>query len=94
MQLKHQGVLNATQVCILCFWAAKAGVAGLVAKLAKPPDYTQTGDFSRRFDQVTGVLDGRDEYRHISVPLVNRSDGVRSSMQLPVTDKTTVGDYA
>ena len=83
IQLKHEGVLSATQVCILCYWGTRAGFGGLFAELAMKPLFSQTGAFSRKSDHVTGVLDDADEFYSVETPVVSNCDGVRTSMQMP-----------
>ena len=38
IDLKASHVLSARTVCVLCFWASKLGVGGLVAEIAMGPN--------------------------------------------------------
>ena len=53
-ELKTAGVLSAKQVCILAFWAAKAGACGEACNMAVRPDQA-SGEYSKRFDKWAGV---------------------------------------
>ena len=53
IELKLSGILSARNACIVCFWAARAGVEGRVAALAKRPD-TTASNCSRHFHRVAG----------------------------------------
>ena len=49
LDLKFKKVLNATHVCILSFWAWKAGLGGIFPELGLKPN-AQSGKFSEKFD--------------------------------------------
>jgi len=94
IDLKLRGVLSATQACVLCHWAKKAGLEGTVALLAMPPlpqrataaerKKDQTGAFSRKFDQVTGIMEEADDFYLMRTPCSFRSEGVRSNSEIVV----------
>eukprot|EP00959_Pyramimonas_sp_CCMP1952_P015618 330476-Pyramimonas_sp.AAC.1 len=84
IQLKLDGQINATQACILSFWASRAGASGMVTKLAWPPG-KQSGSYSSHFDRV--VLPKGDNihrsFYSITVPAHRRSDATRCTMEVP-----------
>lgn len=94
IELKDKGYLSATQACVLCHWAAKAGLGGTVAQLAMPPlpvratkeerQKLQTGAFSRKYDTVTGIMEDAGDYYFMNVVCAHRSEGVRGTRNLPV----------
>ena len=88
IDLKNRGVLNATQGCILCFWATQAKAAGeLIKKLAKQPQpqdsNVQTGAYSRHWDTVLREkpADARDWYE-LETPMYLRAGGGRSVIKM------------
>ena len=60
LQQHRHGALNAKQVCIIAYWAAKAGVSEL-QPIALPPDTVSSGDFKRLLDKFLHS-DGPDTY--------------------------------
>jgi len=54
--LKRQGVLRAKHVCIISYWATKAGCPAPLNKMAKEPG-KQTGKYSAHFDAVLGLAE-------------------------------------
>ena len=80
--LKRSGTLSAKQTCVLAFWAAAAGVKGLVESLAVPPD----GDhFSRTFDNAVKVdhAGACDRYEAL-IPCHNRADHSQGAEWVPM----------
>ena len=75
------GLMTAKQVCVVSFWANKAGVEA-VAPMSLPPDTKGTGDFKRLLDSVT-KSDARDTYVLI-LPANVRSAGGRAPFALHV----------
>ena len=77
--LKRRGAtVTATQVCQLCFWAAKAEIKGPAKQLALQPS-APTGHFSRKFDTYVGAPEDEEHY-HIDVVSYNRADATRSTL--------------
>ena len=72
IDLKLCGKLNATQVCTLAFWAARAGAAGPCHELAVKPG-SRSGAYSAHFDKVT--LAGPSSIDFYDVPLARRLKG-------------------
>ena len=52
IDMKLAGRINATQACIISFWAAKAGARGPCSELGKRPGL-QSGKYSMSFDKFT-----------------------------------------
>jgi hypothetical protein len=78
IDLKHRGVLTASQSCTLCFWASKAGVDGIVADLAVHP-IRPSGQYSKHWDSVMGRRLGTDDdFYELATPVNSRREGVRS----------------
>ena len=57
-ELKHSDILKANHVCILAFWAQKAGACGVDKFSAKPI----AGHFSRHFDSAVGQSLNSDDF--------------------------------
>ncbi len=58
VQLKTASKLSAKDVCVISYWASKAGLCGRGADLALAPS-AESSNYSRHFDRVVGVeLDG------------------------------------
>ena len=78
VDLKLDGKVNATQACILSFWACRSGATGLIEKLGRPPG-KQSGSYSSHFDSI--VLPKDDDIHKslcsVSVPGHRRSDATR-----------------
>ncbi len=72
--LKHSGVLSAKQVCLLSFWASKAGACGQVAELKFRPDDPSTGHYSRHFDLAAGTRLDDDMFYEVLMPSHRRCD--------------------
>ena len=85
VDLKHKGTLTAKDACILCWWAAKAGLKGLVADLAMRPD-RPTGNFSKCFDRVMRKQAGGedDDLYVMKVPSYRRATATRSHLETHV----------
>ena len=82
VMLKRTGTrVTATQVCQLCYWAAKAEIKGPASELALHPK-SHTQNFSRKFDAFVGNPDDEEHYR-IDVPSYRRADARRSTLSLP-----------
>ena len=81
--LKQSHTITAKHTCCLAWWAARAGVKGTVAKLARRPD---SENFSRHFDAVLRKLDpsvhAADHYEAL-VPCHRRADASQSAMWVP-----------
>jgi len=83
VQLKLQGSLSAKQACCIAFWASKSGVQGEVAKLGLRPD-SQSGKFSRRFDEVAGTKPSADGTYMLPVARRRRNDATRVYEPIPI----------
>jgi hypothetical protein len=79
-----RGVLKSNHVCMLAFFAAKAGAVGFATKLGMPPG-KQSGKYSRHIDSVLGVeLKTAREWYTLTIPTHNKYDGTRSRCSLEV----------
>lgn len=83
VELKLRDVLNATHVCVLNFWAHKAGAVGGTSQLAMSPG-KQTGEYSRHFDQVTAGDQTADDVYKVNVSRRSRVDPTKWLADLPV----------
>jgi hypothetical protein len=84
VELKKRGSLSAKHVCVLSFWASRAGAVGPIGILAKKPS-VQSGQFSAHFDRATkgNPKDARDWYE-LPTPRYIRCDVSRSVDDLSV----------
>jgi hypothetical protein len=75
--MKHRGTLTATDACLLCWWAHKAGVKGVVAQVAMRPGHKNTGNYSRHFDKIVNPTDHDDDLYVMTAPGYHRSTDLR-----------------
>ena len=68
VDMKRCGTITAKSACILAFWAVQAGATGFAGKFALAPE-KHTGYYSKRFDEVVGVL----RAMRISIRCLHRS---------------------
>ena len=77
-----QSKLHATHVCVLCFWASKAGLGGIVSRLAKAPGGS-SGSYAKHFNRTVGAdLNDDDSLYAVDVPSFKRGHMVRSSQEI------------
>ena len=82
LSLLHGGILSAKTVCIICWWAWKAGALGVQALSFRPE--APTGHYQRHIDRVMGVrLKSEKRYR-LMMPRYNKAMASRSSEEVPV----------
>ena len=77
VDLKLRGVLFATDVCKLSYWAAMSGAKGHVKKLAKEPGDPSPGHYSDHFDRVVGLAAPDPRIYKLDVPVYSKVDGCR-----------------
>ncbi len=75
--MKHRGTLSATDACLLCWWAQKAGVKGTVAQVAMRPGHKWSGIYSKHFDKIVNPTDPDDELYVMTAPAYHRSTDLR-----------------
>ena len=73
LSLLNRGMLSAKHVCILSFFASKAGAQGFVCNLAKKPD-SPSGHFQRHLDKELGWKDEVKDLYCLEAPGHNRYD--------------------
>ena len=82
IDFKMQGTLHATHVCVLCFWASKAGLGGIVSRLAKAPGGS-SGNYAKHFNRTIGAdLNDDDSLYAVDVPSFKRGHMGRSSQEI------------
>ena len=82
IHMKMSGVFSARQCCIICFWASRAGVNGVVSDLAMPPN-RDSGKYSEQFDSVVGnAPDDIDAY-DVPMAVARRFDLSREFSSIP-----------
>ena len=83
IQLKDSGILRANHVCIIAYWASRAG-AKMMEELSYPPG-RQTGKYSRHYNKATGAsLSSDNDFYHLPVQGWNRADATVCEFELPV----------
>ena len=85
MELHHKGHLKAKSVCVLSWWASRAGAHGRPDELAFKPT-AQSGKFQQHLDRVMGTNpreEGKFRYR-IDMPQHSHHYGMRESIPTPV----------
>ena len=78
VQMKVKGRLHATEVCVLAFWAAKAGACGFVGRLAYKPG-RPTGNYNRHFSERMQVPKIDRTLYSVDVPGHHRHDLSRTT---------------
>ena len=81
--LKLGGILSAKQVCIIAFWASRAGATGNVHKLGLRPD-AQSGKCPQRFDKVFGAPPHNEGMYQLPLARRLRHDATRVWDDIPV----------
>eukprot|EP00969_Alexandrium_andersonii_P310537 13722155-Alexandrium_andersonii.AAC.1 len=78
IDIKFRGSLAARHVCIISYWATRAGCAGPISGLARHPS-THSGGFSRHFDKVVGSSPATAlPWYELEIPRYLRADGTRT----------------
>lgn len=77
------GKLSAKSLCIIAWWASRAGAKGSVADFALNPKSTG-GHFQRKVDTVCGVSLKKHKFYEVSVPSHSRADYSRTSLPHPM----------
>ena len=77
------GRLQAKEVCVLSYWASKAGAVGPARLFARRPD-SATGHFQRHLDRVAGLRGGPEQYLTISVPGHTKANASRELHEIQV----------
>jgi hypothetical protein len=54
LELCYTHSVNARSLCVICYWAAKAGALGPAVNYSLKPD-SASGHFQRKVDSVTGI---------------------------------------
>ena len=83
-QLKHRGLLKASHVCVIAWWASLAGACGPVMDMGYRPDVSEagTGRYAEHLDRLWRK-DFADKYL-LSVPGFSRAFAGRQSLSVPV----------
>ena len=84
--LKYAGRLNSKEVCLIAYWASRAGAAltktdCTVWQLGMEPGLRH---YSRHFDDVTGAKSNQRYLIKILIPISNKYDGERRIANMPV----------
>lgn len=75
--------LSARSLCLVCYWAARAGAAGAVTRFAFRPN-APTGHYQRHLDSVLLVRTRGDAYYKIGVPMHLKHELGRRVRDTPV----------
>ena len=81
--LKTEGILSATQACVLCYWASLSKGEGLIRELALKPGNPTTGRYSEHWDKVLGSRPSEETVFLIDTPLQQRADAVTCPYPMP-----------
>ena len=83
LELKHKGKLSAKDVCVLCYWAARAGARGPAKRMSYPPN-SQSGKFQPHLDRILGIARDLEEDEYvISTPGYDRHELSRVTLKIP-----------
>ena len=84
-ELIYTHSLSARSLCVICYWAAKAGASGPVDNYGLKPD-SPSGHFQRKVDVVSGInLQAASAAMYkVSVPQHNMYDQSRTSHEMVV----------
>ena len=85
LELFYTHSLSARSLCVICYWAAKAGALGPAVNYGLKPD-SPSGHFQRKVDVVTGInLQSASQTMYkVSVPQHNKYDLSRTSHEMVV----------
>ena len=77
--------MSAKSLCVLCWWAARAGIAGPAGSYSFRPG-TPTGHYQRHVDSVSGVnlKANKQSMLKVGVPRYTKHGAGRSLHELPV----------
>lgn len=78
LSLQNRGALSARAVCVLAFWATKAGAQGFVEKLGHRPA-AASGHYQRHLDSVLQRSEAKKELYEVAMPGHSRYDRDRVS---------------
>ena len=78
-----RGLMPATDVCVISFWAHAAGATGFVSKLAKAPGGS-SGHYARHLRQVLKLGEYEERLMHITVPSHLKQDMAKVDIDIPV----------
>ena len=84
--LKYSGRLTSKDVCLIAYWASRAGAAltkkdCTVWQLGMEPGLRH---YSRHFDEVTGAKSKQAYISKVRVPISNKYDGDRRVAHMPI----------
>jgi hypothetical protein len=83
LEMLFANKISAKSLCVLCWWASRAGVAGPASEFAKDPR-SQTGKFQRHIDRVLNVDMSNKSYMHLGIPGHSKYDVSRTVHSTPV----------
>eukprot|EP00969_Alexandrium_andersonii_P038648 1694005-Alexandrium_andersonii.AAC.1 len=85
VELYLESKLSAKQLCEMCWWASRAGMAGeLVQEYALRPGQKGTGNYQRHLDNALGLNREEREFHILACPGHPRSEAFgRRQMKLP-----------
>ena len=83
VSLYFDGKLSAKWVCVICWFASKAGAQGPAARVALKPT-AQSGQFARKLDAYLGIDVRKRDLLHVQVPGYTKADVSRSTSSVPV----------
>jgi hypothetical protein len=91
LMLHYSGRLSAKSLCVICWWASRAGAASVSACALRPD--SQSGHFQRKVDGAAGVNIKvlKAEMLTIGVPRYAKHDAGRSQFDMPVRAPHEVG---
>jgi hypothetical protein len=85
LELMYTNALSARSLCVICYWAARAGASGPVADYGLKPN-SPSGHFQRKVDSVTGVnlRQASKQMFKIRVPQHSKYDLSRTTHEMVV----------
>ena len=85
LYLRLAGNISAKLMCIVCWWAHRAGAVGGVEAFARPPWLRSTGHYQRHIDTKMGFRDQwGDRFAYLNVPGYALHSGRRTTHRLAV----------
>ena len=83
VELKVRGVLPATQVCQLAFFAKEAGVKGIVEDFAFAPGKA-SGSYSKKFDKAVGSSGNSGNLYRVEAAMRSKTSPGRHMAEIPL----------
>lgn len=84
VELYLSSKLSARTLSVLCYWAQKAGMPGLVSQYAMRPDIPHSGNYQKHLDRALGFDVEKTKLYTVAAPGYPRGELGRGTIDLPM----------